>query len=144
MPDSRGRIVGAVMGMGDAAGRARGRFHIGRAAAVLPPGVYRIATPLPPDEAAEAALGWLLAGYRFERYRKAARTRGQPAAAAGVDARRIEVLAAAEALTRDLINTPASDMGPDELEAAAAALAAAFGARLAVTRARGCWPRTCR
>ncbi|MCL4187842.1 MAG: leucyl aminopeptidase family protein [Rhodobacteraceae bacterium] len=135
MPDSRGQIVGAVMGMGDAAGRARGRFHIGRAAAVLPPGVYRIATALPPDEAAEAALGWLIAGYRFDRYRKPGKVPGaslQPPP--GVDARRIEVLAAAEALTRDLINTPACDMGPDELEAAAAALAAEFGARHAVTR----------
>ncbi|MCC6306679.1 MAG: leucyl aminopeptidase family protein [Rhodobacteraceae bacterium] len=135
VPDAQGRIAAAVMGMGDAAARGRGRFHLARAAALLPEGVYRLAAPLPPEEAAEAALGWLLAGYRFERYRKA----GRPPAAllqppAGVDARRIEILAAAETLTRDLINTPASDMGPDELEAAAAALAAEFGASLAVTR----------
>lgn len=135
MPDARGRIAGAAMGMGDAEARARGRFHVARAAAALPAGVYRIATPLSAEDASEAALGWLLAGYRFDRYRRT----GRPQAAllqppAGVDARRIEILAAAEALTRDLINTPASDMGPDELEVSAAALAAEFGAHIAVTR----------
>ncbi|MCB1350718.1 MAG: leucyl aminopeptidase family protein, partial [Maritimibacter sp.] len=51
----------------------------------------------------------------------------------GIDARRLEAIAAGEALTRDLINTPASDMGPHELEDAAQALAGTFGARVSVT-----------
>ena len=50
----------------------------------------------------------------------------------GVDAARIEALAAAEALTRDLINTPAQDMGPAALELAARDLAAGFGAEITV------------
>ena len=43
-------------------------------------------------------------------------------------------MAEGEALTRDLINTPAEDMGPAELEAAATALAQAFGASIKAIR----------
>jgi leucyl aminopeptidase len=50
-----------------------------------------------------------------------------------VDAAALERLAAAERLTRDLINTPASDMGPADIEATARALAGQFGAQIAVT-----------
>ena len=52
----------------------------------------------------------------------------------GVDAARIEAIAKGEALTRDLINTPANDMGPVALEAAASALAQAHGAQFHVIR----------
>jgi leucyl aminopeptidase len=51
-----------------------------------------------------------------------------------VEAEALEVIARGEALTRDLINTPASDMGPDQLEAACAHLAAEHGAQIEVTR----------
>lgn len=126
--DGAGGLGGAVLGEDEARQRARGSFRIARAAAMLPEGVWRIASPLDPEEAEEAALGWLLSAYRFDRYRSA----GSNGAALlrvpeGVDRTRIEAIAAGEALTRDLINTPASDMGPAELEAAARDLAARHG-----------------
>jgi leucyl aminopeptidase len=134
LPDAAGGIAAAVVGRGDAAARARTRFGLARAAASLPAAVYRIAGGLPAEEAEEAALGWLLAGYRFDRYRSGpARAGALLQAPAGVDAVRLEAIAAAEAMTRDLINTPAGDMGPAELQAAAEALAAEFGARLSAT-----------
>jgi leucyl aminopeptidase len=79
----------------------------------------------------EAALGWLLAQYRFDRYRPAKTGAALPQLKApeGCDARRLEIIAAAEWLTRDLINTPANDMGPDALEEAFLALAARSGRR---------------
>ncbi len=52
----------------------------------------------------------------------------------GVDPARISAIAAAEGLTRDLINTPASDMGPDELEIALRDLAGRFGAAVSAIR----------
>ncbi len=56
---------------------------------------------------------------------------------------RIEIIAAGEALTRDLINTPASDMGPADLDEAAANLAAAHEARpQVIIVATTCWRRT--
>jgi leucyl aminopeptidase len=119
---------GAVFGLGPARMRDRTRFALAQAATGLPKGPWRIATPLDARAAREAALAWLLAGYRFTRYAGRAPDLPDLVAPEGVDARRVEAEAAGEILTRDLINTPASDMGPAELEAAAAALAQEFGA----------------
>ncbi len=134
LPGPDGAPAGAAFGWGDAAARARGRFHLARAAEALPEGTWRIVGDLAADAADEAALGWLLAAYRFTRYKAAPAPKARLAAPAGVEAARIESIANAEALTRDLINTPASDMGPEDLEAAAADLARAHGAGITVTR----------
>ncbi len=130
LPDAAGGIAGAVVGLGTEAARKRQRFGIARAATALPAGRWALAGGLSATEASEAALGWLLQSYRFERYRPNAGAK-QPAllvAPQGVDAARLTAMAEAEFLTRDLINTPAQDMGPSELEAAFLALAARFGA----------------
>ncbi|MCB2117035.1 MAG: leucyl aminopeptidase family protein [Rhodobacteraceae bacterium] len=134
LPGGDGRPSGAIFGTGDAASRARGRFHLARAASDLPSGAWRIEGDLTPAEAEEAALGWLLAGYRFDRYKSASAPKALLVPPAGVDAARILALAEAEALTRDLVNTPASDMGPEELERALVDLARQFGAETAVIR----------
>ncbi|WP_112311663.1 leucyl aminopeptidase family protein [Pseudogemmobacter bohemicus] len=130
-------IQGAVAGLGSDTARKRQRFILARAASALPEGsTWHIATDLATDLAAESALGWLLAGYRFDRYRPG-KSPARPArlvVPAGINARRIEAMAAGEFLTRDLINTPARDMGPEELETAFLALAAEYGATVQVIR----------
>ena len=134
LPGPKGEIAAAAVGFGDARARARTRFGIARAAAILPSQTYHLATRLAPEDRDEAALGWLLAGYRFTRYRAA--SGAAPArlkAPEGADAKMLEIIAGAEALTRDLINTPAADMGPDELESEFRALAGEFGAEAEVT-----------
>jgi leucyl aminopeptidase len=68
VPGKDGQFDRAVVGYGTAAARARGRFHLAAAAASLPAGVYRF-EGLPEERAEEEALGWLLAGYVFDRYR---------------------------------------------------------------------------
>ena len=114
--------------------RRRGRFVACAAASRLPEGDWTLTSGLDdPGDREEFALGWLLEGYRFTRYRAAGPPAARLVAPEGVDAARIEAIAAGESLTRDLINTPASDMGPDELEAAMADLAADCSAHLAVT-----------
>ncbi len=128
LPGPDGAVAGAVIGLGDAAARVRGRFALARAAAKLPEGVWRLQGDLTGDEAEEAALGWLLGHYRFDRYRAGKAPGARLVAPAGVDAARLELIANAEALTRDLVNTPAADLGPAELEAAVRALAARHGA----------------
>ena len=81
--------------------------------------------------AGTAALGWMLAAYRFGRYRdRAGPTPPVLVAPAGADMALARRLAAAVGLVRDLVNTPANDMGPVELEAAARAVAEAGGARV--------------
>ena len=140
IPDENGHPVMVLAGYGNPAQRARGRFHLATVASNLPQGIYQIASGLPANRAIEEALGWLLAGYTFERYRDAQRgaQRGaaQLVAPEGVDATRIEIIAAGEELTRNLINTPANDMGPDALEAACLELADQHGAKTQVIKGK--------
>jgi leucyl aminopeptidase len=131
LPGPQG-VVGAVVGRGTAQERARTRFGLARAATALPAGDWRLVGDLAPDAAAEAALGWLLAGYRFDRYRSSTPAAVRLVAPEGVDAGRLEVLAAAEFLTRDLINTPANDLPPEGLQAAFMEVAGRFGAAVSV------------
>jgi leucyl aminopeptidase len=133
IPGPSGEPVAAVTGLGTEKTRARSRFPLARAAADLPEGTWRI-EGLPHAMAEEAALGWLLAGYRFDRYAKAKPLQARLVPPEGIDARRIGIIANAEALTRDLINTPANDMGPAELEAAFMDLAREFGATAGAIR----------
>ncbi|WP_323777587.1 leucyl aminopeptidase family protein [Leisingera sp.] len=128
VPAADGTFEMALAGYGNAAARTRLRFVLAEAAAKLPAGTYRIASGLPQEAAATESLGWLLTGYRFDRYKENAAQTAALVAPDGLDAGAVESLAAAECLTRDLINTPASDMGPAELQAAAEGLAEEFGA----------------
>ncbi|MFT6944173.1 MAG: leucyl aminopeptidase, partial [Yoonia sp.] len=123
LPDSDGAVAQVLVGYGTAAKRARGRFHMGAVAAKLPQGVYTIASGLDGSDLEEAALAWLLAGYSYDRYSGPSTPIATLVTPSGIDASRIAIIANGEALTRELINTPASDMGPDELEEAARALA---------------------
>jgi leucyl aminopeptidase len=135
VPGPGGTIRAALAGYGSPSERARARFPLAAAVSRLAPGTYRIAGGIDDGDLANESLGWLLTGYAFSRYRPGVAETPGPALVAPdtVDAHRIEHLAAAEALTRDLINTPASDMGPDALEAEARTLADAFDARIEVT-----------
>jgi len=133
LPDASGKPAAALAGYGTAAARARGRFHLAAAAANLPKGDYHIASGLETRDAQGEALGWLLASYRFDRYCTAAPMAARLVAPDDIDAARVQAIAQGEALTRDLINTPASDMGPPDLEEAARDLAKQHGAQIEVT-----------
>ena len=132
LPSAEGRLAAALIGWGDAERRARGRFHLAAARAKLPPGDYRLDTTLQPDRAAEEALGWLLDSYRFDRYRHEEIRPRRLVAPAGVAPARVEAVAASMAFGRDLVNTPANEMGPAALEAAARSLAQEFDAEIVV------------
>lgn len=136
LPGPDGQIAGAVVGLGPAASRGRSRFLLARAAAALPAGAWALRGLDHPDDLAEAALGWLLAGYSFDRYRPG-KDRPAPAVLSlpeGLDGARLIAIAEGEWLTRDLVNTPAADLGPDELEIALRELANRHGAQVSATR----------
>ncbi len=137
LPDPRGGIARVWVGTGTVSAQERVRFGVAAAARRLPQGNYRVEPGLSGAALEEAALGWLLEGYRFDRYKAQGAARAMLVAPQGVDARRVEIIANAEALTRDLINTPPNDMGPAELAAAAQALAGRHGARLRVISGDG-------
>ena len=97
----------------------------------LPEGRYRLQSAATDKALALSVLGWGLGAYRYTRYKRAERAAAELEVPAGVDARALERELDAVALVRDLINTPANDMLPSDLAAAAEAVANEFGARIA-------------
>jgi leucyl aminopeptidase len=122
-------VVGAVK---DA--QALSPWCLAKLAASLPEGVYKLAE----GEPGPAALGWLLAQHRFDPYRAKSdeADRGPRVLVTGEPAR-IDTtvrLAEATALVRDLVNTPAADLGPAEIEAAVRDEAKRSGGHVRVTQ----------
>jgi leucyl aminopeptidase len=118
----------AVLGV--ASVEALGPWCIARAAETLPEGRYR----LQGGSLGAAALGWLLAQHSFDRYKQPKNRKGPRVLLTPEPARIGEtvLLAEATALVRDLVNTPAGDLGPQELEAAARAVGTECGASVTV------------
>ena len=108
-------------------------WSYGGLAEKLPAGTYRLPEDLSKEAASAAALGWALGGYDFARYRKPREEVPRLIWPKGAD--KAEVTAAAEAITlvRDLVNTPASDLGPEELASAARSVGRRYGAKVSVT-----------
>ena len=104
---------------------------LAKLAEILPAGTYR----LKGAEPGPALHGWVTAQYRFDRYRDASKATG-PRILLTKDAKAIEPAlaeAAAVVKVRDLVNTPAEDMGPAALEAEVRALAKLHKAEVTVT-----------
>ncbi len=120
LPGEDHAVAGYLFGLGAAVGRPP--LVLGLAAAALEPGRYHLAGEF--GDPLFAALGFRLGAYRFDRYRKpkGAVTLDTPQ---GADAAELDRLVAAAFLARDLINTPANDLGPNAL----AGEIEAFGAR---------------
>ena len=98
VPGPDGTLAMALAGYGTEATRSRGRFHLAAAAASLPEGTYRL-QGLDPARADEEALGWLLSGYAFDRYKDQKSAKARLIPPESVDAGRLEIIAAGEALT---------------------------------------------
>lgn len=111
LPAEDGGLAGYLFGVGSAADRPK-LVH-GLAAAALEPGRYRLAGAL--GDPTLAALGFRLGAYRFDRYRKA-RKPVELELPEGADAAEVARLVDAAFLARDLVNTPAADLGPEALE----------------------------
>lgn len=126
LPGETGAITAVLLGVEAPDARRRDPFAPGRLAALLPAGDYALAGEI--GDPGLAALGWLLQGYRFERYRKPAPAAARLVLPEGVDGEDLTRVAQSVGLARDLVNTPANDMGPAEIEAAIRTLAAECGA----------------
>jgi leucyl aminopeptidase len=118
--------LGGVLFGVEGADETQDPFLAGRLPQQLPDGVYRFANE--PHEARLAALAFALGCYRFTRYRKAEPRTVKLDLPQSIDRDELERILEGVTLARDLINTPANDMGPAELEEAARALAARHGA----------------
>ena len=136
LPAPDGGLAGALFGLGSEKAPHIDPLAAGKLAGLLPDGAYHFATDPPGGARARelAALGWALTAYRFARYTTAPTSWPRLVAPAGVDPARVESLAAAQAMARDLVNTPANDMGPEALEQAAAGVARRHKAKFSVIR----------
>lgn len=130
VPDAEGGLARVLFGAGE-------NWTALRALpAKLPGGVYRIAeTPdaITPDQ---AALAFALGSYRFDRYKAAGGERPR-LLAQGCDVAEVRQVAHACALARDMVNTPANDMGPRQIETIAREIAEQHGARITVIEGEG-------
>jgi leucyl aminopeptidase len=131
LPDADGGLRAVVSGRG----ATLDSWTLGHLPGRLPPdGRYHLEGTFTPEEATRLLLGWELARYRFNRYRN---TDQKPFPAleppAGADIAFVTAVTQAVHFARDLINTPANDMGPQHLEQEARSLAERTGAAIAVT-----------
>ena len=118
-----------VAGVSDMA--VPGVWHLAKAAESLPEGAYRLVD----YDAGDAMLGWILGQYRFQEYLSEPKLVGPRVLLVREPARipAAEMQAAATALVRDLVNRPASDLGPNALEAEAKRIAKSYKAEVTVT-----------
>ncbi len=128
VPNAAGGIGSAVLGLG----KGDDRLALAVFSEQLPAGTYRFADV--PEELAGAngALAWILGTYQFTRYKKGKARAAKLVLPDDVDGEEVSRIAAGVFLGRDLINTPANDMGPEELAAAARDVAKKHGAKFSV------------
>jgi len=128
VPGANSKLAGVLFGIENPKAATKNLFLPGKLADVLPAGSYRFANA--PHDARLAALAFALGSYRFTRYRKGEDKVVRLEVPEGIDAAEISRLVEAAFLARDLINTPANDMGPAELENAVRDVASRFGAKV--------------
>jgi leucyl aminopeptidase len=135
LPGRDGSLARVVLGLGKPSKEPHKAAIWAYAAlpAKLPKGRYALDGELDEAAANDAALGWALATYSFDRYLSKPRSFPTLVWPANADRKAVTRARNAAYLVRDLINTPAADLGPAELAEQAASVAATFGAEIAVT-----------
>lgn len=126
VPGAAGELSGAVAVLA----HAPSQWEFARLPRSLPERVFQITGEVQPKRARSLALGWALGTYEFTKYKKSEHTFAKLVWPDGADRREVTRLVEGVCLCRDLINTPANDMGPAELTAAGGELAKRHGARV--------------
>ncbi|HEV2533040.1 leucyl aminopeptidase family protein [Phenylobacterium sp.] len=132
VPGADGALASVLFGLGASANPMEFRTL----AAKLPAGTYRIAhapKAMAPDQ---IALAFSLGSYKFDRY-KAHGAEKARLVAEGCDVAEVRQVAHACALARDMVNTPANDMGPLQIETIAREIAEQHGAEITVVTGDG-------
>ena len=127
LPNVNGEPSSVAIGVGDKPGLAT----LGLLPYRLSPEDFRLETNLSEAERYRVLLGWGMGAYRFTRYKSDNRAPAR-LLISKTDASVLEEQSAIS-LCRDLVNTPANDMLPHDLENVATNLAADFDAQIQVT-----------
>jgi leucyl aminopeptidase len=125
LPDASGAVSCVVVGCKD----VPSLWSLAALPDTLPYGQYRLETKVKSEVAEQLMLGWELGSYRFTRYKKAAKKLSALLPIPGADTAFVTAMSAAIGQARDLINTPANDMGPEELASACKKVASTYGAK---------------
>lgn len=126
LPDSKGSLAQILVGCDVTEGV---RWAVADLPHRLPGGTYWLDTDWPEAEQQQAAIGWGLGSYRFQRFRKVEHDKAQPLLYVPASQwQRTLAFVDAVALVRDLINQPANHMMPEDLAQAARAVAATCAA----------------
>ena len=128
VPGTDSKLGSVLFGIETAQAPHKDRFRPGKLAEFLPAGTYRFANA--PHDARLAALAFALGSYRFTRYRKGEDKKLRLEVPDGVDAVDLSRMVEAATLARDLINTPANDMAPADLEQAVRDVAKRYGVKV--------------
>lgn len=131
VPGASGAVEQVLLGTG--AGRVDPSL-LRTLAGKLPAGDYALSKLPKGLDPEQAALAFALGTYRFDRYKKHGEPIARLVAPKGVDAAAVTAMAHACALARDMVNTPANDMGPLQIETIAGEIAQKYGAALSVVR----------
>ena len=134
LPGAEGGLAGVVFGVG----ADDDPFVYAALSSQLPNGTYAFALTPPGVIGTTLALAWAMGAYSFSRYKAQDRAKARPVLAWPSDADKAQATRVAHGLflARDLVNTPASDMGPAELAQAAEGVARDHGARFSVVEGR--------
>src|SRR3989338_2858881 len=131
IPDHDGNLQSVLLGLSN----ADDFWAFGALPAKLQEGIYRIEDNgvLKTEHHRHlAAFGWGLGFYQFTQYKKPLPRLAKLILSQSVDAEWLSECLSAIYLSRDLINTPAEDMGPEQLEKAVKTVAKKFSAKVAV------------
>jgi len=130
-----GRVLAGMAAPGATQGGDRDNlWHAAALPLRLPEGSYRLDPEPDADAATRFAIGWALGSYGFTRYRAASRQPAELIWPRHADRGHVERIARASDLVRDLVNTPAEDMGPAELARAAKDMAGELDLDIEITK----------
>jgi leucyl aminopeptidase len=128
LPGADGKLARVLLGLG-----AKPRADVFRTASGrLPAGDYRLEAVPEGLDPTEIATAWGLGAYRYDRYKPAKEGPARLVLPAGADGHEARAIVHACALARDMVNTPANDMGPRQIETIAREIARQFGAEMTV------------
>ena len=131
LPAAKGRTAHVVAGIDE----EPDLWSLAHLPNILPPGIYALDDTLEPSVATALTVGWGLGSYRFNRYlSEPQRDPAKLVVTKAVERNKAEAQVNAVWLLRDLINTPAADMGPPELAKVAKEMAGGFGAKTRIVR----------
>src|SRR5271170_1879876 len=128
VPGETGGLARVLVGLGEAGDTAPAIWALAGLPGALPEGSYRLEAVPDGADPTQLVLGWALGTYAFTRYHAKSRTAAALVWPKRADRGRVERLASGVFLARDLVNTPAGDLGPEELAAAAVQVAETAGA----------------